>query len=65
MVRKRRPPPTVFTSYENFAYLLTELELTVGFGRIKWSAASATAAWRRLDNLTATLRQLVTQLENE
>ena len=55
----------VFTSYENFAYLLTELELTVGFGRIKWSAASATAAWRRLDNLTATLRQLVTQLENE
>lgn len=65
MVRKPRTPPEAFTNYENLLYLLTELELVVESGTINWSAPSAAAVWRRLDQLTATMHLLVTRIENE
>ena len=64
-MRKSRTPPGSFTPYENFLYLLTELELIVGSNKITWTAASAILAQRRLDKLTAAVHQLVSQLENE
>jgi hypothetical protein len=64
MASKPRAPPDVFTSYENFLYLLAELELVVGSGRIEWSTASALAARRRMEELTARMRQLTSQLGN-
>ena len=60
MVRRPPKPPEVFTSYENFLYLLAELELAIASGKIEWPEASVTAAWRRLDRLTAAVRQLAT-----
>jgi hypothetical protein len=65
MVRKPKTSPRSFTSHENFLYLLTELELVVGSGKIEWSAVSAITAQRRLDRLSATVRTLATQLEGE
>ena len=65
MVRKPRAPLGSFTHHENFLYLLTELELIVGSGKIEWSAASAVLAQRRLDKLTALVHQLVSRLANE
>jgi hypothetical protein len=65
MVRKSGAPPGPFTRYENFLYLLTELEMIIGSGKIEWSVASAIVARHRLDKLTAAVHQLVSQLENE
>ena len=65
MVRKPRAPPGSFTQYENFLYLLTELELIIASGEIKWSAAAAIAARYRLDKLTAAVRELVSLPEGE
>jgi hypothetical protein len=64
-MRKPRLPAGSFTQYENFLYLLTELELIVGSKKVNWSADSAILAQRRLDKLTAAVHQLVRQLENE
>jgi hypothetical protein len=65
MVIKPRAPRGSFTHHENFLYLLAELELVVGSGKIEWSAASAVLAQRRLDRLAAAMHQLASQLENE
>jgi hypothetical protein len=68
MVRRPKPPPASkpFTSYENFLYLLTELELTVASGKISWTATSAMMTWRRLDKLATEAQQRANQLnENE
>jgi hypothetical protein len=64
MVKKPKPAsaPKPFTSYENFLYLLAELELTVAAGNISWTATSAMMAWRRLDNLAAEMQQRANQL---
>jgi hypothetical protein len=64
MARKPRTPPAAFTSLEDFYYLLTELELAVGSGKIEWSTASARNVRRRLDKLTATVCEVISQLEN-
>jgi hypothetical protein len=64
-MRKPTAPPGSFTQYENFLYLLTELELMVGSNKIRWSAESAILAQRRLDKLTAAVHQSVSQLENK
>jgi hypothetical protein len=58
-------PPAAFTSLESFFYLLTELELAVGSGKIEWSTSSAIAAARRLDQLTTAVREVTSQLENQ
>jgi hypothetical protein len=65
MVRKPKPASALkpFTRYENFLYLLTELELTVASGKISWTATSAMAAWRRLDKLAAEVQQRADQLK--
>jgi len=65
MPRKSKTPPETFTSDESFHYHLTELELIVASGTITWSATSANAARRRLDRLSATLDEVVNQLEDE
>lgn len=64
MVRKPKPAlaSKPFTSYENFLYLLAELELTVASGNIPWTATSAMVAWRRLDTLAAEVQQRANQL---
>lgn len=71
---KRRVPGSIagneklrvqaFTSFENFHYFLTELELVVASGSIVWSVASVTAAQRRLVKLLADLGQVEDQSEN-
>jgi hypothetical protein len=61
MVRKPRKPPEPVTRYENFLYLLAELERVVASGKIECSAASALEAWHRLGRLTAAVRQLATR----
>jgi len=65
MARKPRAPAAVFTDFESFLYLLTELELAVGAGKIRWSIASAIAAEHRLGNLVATIRQVISRLESQ
>jgi hypothetical protein len=51
----------MITSYENFLYLLAELEIVVQSGAIKWTAAAAFLAVRRLDTLAGTMRKLAIQ----
>ena len=65
MARKPRAPAAVFTDLESFLYLLTELELAVGAGKIQWSTASAIAAERRLGYLVAMIRQVISRLETQ
>jgi hypothetical protein len=65
MVRKPGAPPGSFTQYENFLYLLTELELIIGSGKINWSAASALVVRHRLDKLAAAAHELASQLEDK
>lgn len=62
---KPRAPLETFTSLENFHYLLTELELLVASGAIKWSVVSVIAARLRVDKLAATIHQVATRFENE
>lgn len=65
MVRKPKTSSEVFTAYDNFLYLLAELELVVGSGRIRWSAPSASRARQRIDVLAATMGQLANKFESE
>lgn len=65
MVRKRKPPSVVFSGYESFVYLLTELELLVDAGTIQCSATMAEAAVRRLEALAAKTRLAITGAGNE
>ena len=65
MARKPRPPPQEITSYENFLYLLAELELVVQSGTVRWAAASAVLAARRLDKLAATMHELAIQSDSD
>jgi len=53
--------PNTFSGNESFAYLLTELELLVESGTIRWSAATAGVAERRLEELAATMRRVAAQ----
>ena len=64
MTRKPTASSDTFTSHEIFQYLVTELELVVASGTIKWTLASAIAARNRLDALVAALHQVGTRLGN-
>jgi hypothetical protein len=55
MTRKPRTPPETFASDEIFHYHLTELELIVASGKIRWTANSAREARRRLVAVIATI----------
>jgi hypothetical protein len=65
MLRKPRAPQAAFTGYESFIYLLTEIEIIIGSGTVKWSAATALAASQRLDRLAASVRQLGKRVDDE
>lgn len=60
MARKPKRLSDAITSYDNFLYLLAELELIVGSGKIDWSSrsATATAARCRLETLVAQMGKL-------
>jgi hypothetical protein len=64
MKKKRTIPPEAFSGNEIFHYFLTELELVVASGTIRWTAASTIAARSRLDKLAAMIDQLRTQPGN-
>lgn len=65
MVRKPKKSSEVYTAYDNFLYLLAELELVVGSGTIRWSASSASRARQRMDVLAATMGRLANKFESE
>ncbi len=54
-----------FSNEENFAYLLTELELVVGSGELRWTAASARAARHRLARLAKVIEQSDSGSQND
>jgi hypothetical protein len=58
MARKPKVSSYAFTPYDNFLYLLAELELVVGAGKIEWSSTSVSAARQRLEILAAKMAQL-------
>lgn len=62
---KRKKTAQTFSRYENFVYLLTELETTVDSGTICWSAAAAAAAKVRLNLLEQALDAVIRQIGNE
>jgi hypothetical protein len=64
MARKRNVQPQVFTGYERFVYLLTELEFVVASGTVEWTPASATMARDRVDRIAAALHQLEFAIKN-
>jgi hypothetical protein len=49
------------TRYDNFLYLLAELEQAIERNTIQWDAKSSISAQRRLDRLTAKLRRIATK----
>jgi hypothetical protein len=62
MVRKPKRLPEVFSGYESFSYLLTELETVAGRGDIEWPPSAATAALHRLERL---MKLLIEQIEQD
>jgi hypothetical protein len=58
MARKSKASSELFTVYENFLYLLAEIELVIGSGKIEWSPATTAAARRRLEVLVAKMGKL-------
>jgi hypothetical protein len=62
----RRPRPReLFSRYENFIYLLTELELAMKRGGIEWSETMARAAKRRLEVLATRMERIIAQSDEE
>ena len=53
MSRKPSTRPEAFTSDETFHYHLTELELVVASGKVRWTADSANVAHARLIKVAA------------
>jgi hypothetical protein len=55
------PPQNTPMASENFLYLLSELEQAVARDTIKWDAAAALSAQKRLDRLAAILRRIAAE----
>jgi hypothetical protein len=49
----KRTPVTATAAYDNFQYLLAEMEASLKHGAIQWTAESASAAERRLAKIFA------------
>jgi hypothetical protein len=65
-MRKSKPGrPARVTAYDNFLYLLTEMEATIERGGIRWTAESAEAAQHRLANVLADVVAIAVQLRPE
>jgi hypothetical protein len=65
VARKTRQLPQTFTGYENFVYLLAELELVIEGGTIEWSVATANATKHRLEELARKMERIIGQVESE
>jgi hypothetical protein len=62
---KRDSSPVVSTAvYENFLYLLWEIESAVGRNVIQWSTETAESARRRLENLASALNHIAIGLRD-
>jgi hypothetical protein len=55
-----RPGPDA--EYENFLYLLAEMERAIEQGTVAWSVASAEAAHHRLEKLSTELVRIASKL---
>jgi len=55
------PPQNTPMASENFLYLLSELEQAVARDTIKWDAAAALSAQKRLDRLAAILQRIAAE----
>lgn len=53
-------PQTI--EYENFLYILAEIERTIGRGTIPWTVASAEAAHHRFAKLSAEMARVAGKL---
>jgi hypothetical protein len=63
---KRKPNPAARgAAYDNFLYLLAEMERTLERGTIQWTPASALAAQRRLVNMFAELGVIAIRVGEE
>jgi hypothetical protein len=58
MARKSKASSEPFTVYENFLYLLAEIELVIGSQKIQWSPITTAKARERLEVLVAKLSKL-------
>jgi hypothetical protein len=65
LAKKRKRSLQMFSGYESFVYLLTELEEVVDSGTIRWSRATATAAKVRLTLLETALSGVIKQIRND
>ena len=65
MAKKQKRPPEALGRYDNFVYLLAELELVMAAGTIRWSAATAKATKLRLEELATAMGRVIAQIENE
>jgi hypothetical protein len=58
MAKRSKASSELFTAYENFLYLLAEIELVIRSQKIDWSPTTAAAARRRLEVLVAKMGKL-------
>ncbi|MBV9247713.1 MAG: hypothetical protein JO227_00505 [Acetobacteraceae bacterium] len=54
----------MFSDYENFVYLMAELELIIEGGTIRWSLATANATKHRLNELRRRVDSIIAQIED-
>jgi hypothetical protein len=65
MPKRKSDPAASATGYDNFLYLLSEMEASFARGNIQWTAASARAAQRRLVDVFAELGAIAVRLGEE
>jgi hypothetical protein len=62
MPRRRLDPTVAVAAYENFLYLLWEMETSLTRGTIRWTPETAQAARRRLVKVSADLSVIAARL---
>ena len=65
MSKRNSGPAASAAVYENFQYLLWEMESAVGRNVIQWSTETAESARRRLENLASALGHIAISLRDE
>jgi hypothetical protein len=65
MPKRKTHPAAGDAAYENFLYLLAEMERALERGTIQWTPASAQSAQRRLVNMFAELGVIAVRLGEE
>jgi len=64
MSKRNSGPAASAAVYENFQYLLWEMESAVGRNVIQWSTETADSARRRLENLVSALDHVAIRLRD-